>query len=209
MKLTNILVLAVIVLLTSCGWSEKNHQVSKPYTLSGDFEVVVTKWDTGYRKVAGHKDSATGKWVPMHYVKDSLQPAEFKNQLKQYVDVTPSNSSVWAAAKATGWEWQWKVGAVFIVLALGFLVYLAYPRKTKDGIKLEGTYALRGSAIALITVPALLIVIGLVFILGNPVNKSGNNQKRITKEQYDNIIKTDPNLIQFFDSIQKNRKFVN
>lgn len=209
MKSTNILVLVAVILLTSCGWSEKNHQVSKPYTLSGDFEVVVTKWDTGYRKVAGHKDTLTGKWVPMHYVKDSLQPSEFKNQLKQYVDVTPSNTSVWAAAKATGWEWQWKIGAVFIVLALGFLVYLAQPKVVNGKLELEGTYGLRGEAIRLITIPALLLIIGLMFILGNPVNKSGNNQKRITKEQYDNIIKTDPNLIQFFDSIQKNGKFVN
>jgi len=210
MKLTNILkVVTLIVLLTSCGWSEKSHQVSKPFSLSGDNVLVPSKWDTGYRKVPAHVDPSTGKFVPQQYVKDSIQPSEFKLVPKEYVLVTPSKESVWKAANATGWGWQWKVGAFFLFIALVLLIAYAKPYINRKKLTFEGTYTSGGQAVWMMRVVALSLIIGLLFITSNPVNKSGNNEKRITKEQYDSIIKTDPNLIRFFDSIQANGKFVN
>jgi hypothetical protein len=214
MKIKNLLyVLVASIMLASCGgslgWSEKNHQVSKPFSLSGDNILVPSKWDTGYRKVPGHKDPTTGKWIPMQYKKDSVQPSEFKLVPREYVLVTPSKESVLKAANATGWEWQSKVGVFFLFITFILLVVYAKPYINRKKLTFEGTYTSGGQAVWMMRVAALTAIIGLLFITSNPVNKSGNNQKRITKEQYDNIIKTDPNLIKFFDSIQQNGKFVN
>ncbi len=199
MKIKHFLLVAMIAILTSCGWSEKNHQVTKPYTLVNDVELVPVKWDTGFRKVPGHYD-AEGKWVPQQYVKDSVQPSQFETRLKLYVDVTPSTESVWKAANSTGWGWQWKFGVLIIIAT--FLVGVSV-------IKKNGGLFTKGGAIAFTRVFALGLILGLGFILYNPVNKSGNNQKRVTYEYYKEKIKTDPNLIQFFDSIEVNGKFVN
>lgn len=214
MKIKNLLyVLVASIMLASCGgslgWSEKDHQVSKPFSLSGDNVLVATKWDTGYRKVPAHVDPATGKFIPQQYVKDSLQPSKFELVPREYVLVTPSKESVIKAANATGWGWQWKVGAFFLFAALVLLIAYAKPYINRKKLTLEGTYTSGGQAVWMMRVAALTVIVGLLFITSNPINKSGNNQKRITKEQYDNIIKTDPNLIKFFDSIQKNGKFVN
>lgn len=201
--------LLVTMLLTACGWSEKNHQVSKPFSLSGDSMLVVSKYDTGYRKVPAHVDPMTGKFVPQQYIKDSVQPSQFKKVARQYVLVTPSTESVWKAANATGWGWQWKVGVFFLFIALVLLIAYAKPYINRKKLTFEGTYTSGGQAVWMMRVAALTVIVGLLFITTNPVNKSGNNEKRITKEQYDIMIKTDPNLIKFFDSIQKNGKFVN
>lgn len=196
MKLKHFLFIALVAMLTSCGWSGKKHGVSNPYTKTLDYETVVTKWDTGYREVAGHYD-ASGKWIPKQFVKDSLRPAKQENVLIKYVDVSPSRESVFKAAKATGWSWQWPLGAVIIVLSISALFYFGPKMRT------------RGSNVMIVRGAGLGIILGMILIVVNPGNKSGNNSKSIRLDKYQEIIKTDPNLIQFFDSIQSNGKFVN
>ena len=136
MKIKNVIyALFITVLLSACGWSGKNHTVSKPYSLVNDDTIVAVKWDTGYRKVPGHKDAKTGKWVPMQYVKDSVQPSEFKRVPHLYVDVNPSRESVWKSANQDGWRWQWKLGVFFLAAAAVMLLIVAGLRFSKSSKK--------------------------------------------------------------------------
>lgn len=191
-QLIKILLITLLPFMVGCGWSEKNHQVSAPYTLSGsgNTENVPVKWDTGYRKVPGHYNEA-GKWIPQQYVKDSVQPSLWENRAIKYVDVSPGRESVFKAAKGTGWYWQIGLG---ILIIIGTVIYAIKKVKKEAGgfDRGEGTGFTRSIAIG--------IIIGLVVILVNPISKSGNNNKRIRQDQYEQIIKTDPNLIKFFDS---------
>jgi hypothetical protein len=200
MKIKSLIVASVLALaLTSCGWSEKNHQVSKPYTRTNDVERVAVKFDTGYREVKGHYD-ASGKWVPKQYVRDTVRAVEFATVPILYVDVMPSRESVFKAAEATGWEKQLWIAVFLFLGVVGVAIYVT----TKNG----GAFG-KGEASWITKFVALGIIAALAIGLLNPINKSGNNTKTIKYKEYQEIIKNDPNLIQFFDSIQKNGAFVN
>jgi hypothetical protein len=200
MKIKNLITVSLTaLLLTSCGWSEKNHQVSKPYTRTNDVERVAVKFDTGYREVKGHYD-ASGKWVPKQYARDTVRATEFATVSIEYVDVTPSRESVYKAAEATGWEKQLWIAVFLFLGVVGVAIYV---------INKNGGYFGKGEASWLTKFVALGIIVSLAIGLLNPINKSGNNTKTIRYDRYKELIKTDPNLIQFFDSIQKNGAFVN
>lgn len=200
MKMKQLLALITIILvLSSCGWSEKNHQVSKPYTRTNDVERIPVKFDTGYREVAGHYD-ASGKWIPKHYVKDTIRPVLFETVHVLYVDVTPSRESVFKSAEATGWKTQIYLGVGLFMFVIIVAIYIT--KKNGEGFG-------NGETKWLTRFVLIGVASSLALILLNPINKSGNNKKTIRYDRYQEIIKTDPNLIQFYDSIQKAGKFVN
>lgn len=173
--LIKILLITLIPFMVGCGWSEKQHQVLEDNVTFADSTEKVYESDSFYTRDA--------KGLPIRIWKDSVR---YKNQPIVFVKVRPSRESV--KQSFVGANRGILIGIGIVLILLGG-VYFWYKSKNGDDSK---------GAVATTRPTLVLVIVGLALIIVPFANRTGNNDVFIKKSTYQELIKTDPNLIEYF-----------
>jgi hypothetical protein len=181
-----IFLFSIVLFLSSC-W--KNDKATPPRELPsrvGFVERVPVKWDTGYREVKGHYEN--GKWIPKHFVKDSVMVSEWATVPIKEFEVVPNGKQVMKYANLSGYQNQALISGVII-----FIVVIV--------IIVSAGYYTKGSATLLVYGLAILLGIAAALLTLNPANIASNNANTITEKQLKHYESVDQDLNYFWDSV--------
>lgn len=176
----------IILFMSSCWKSEKATPPRELPSRVGFVERVPVKYDTGYREVKGHYEN--GKWIPKHFVKDSLMVSEWATvPIKEY-EVVPNGKQVMKYANLTGYQNQALLGGLVIFVVVIIIIASA-------------GYYTKGSATLLVYGLAILLGIAAALLTLNPANIATNNAKTLTEKQLKHYESVDKDLNYFWDSV--------